>query len=175
LYGIAQRRAFGGYQYLLYRPAWPQQPFVPTACKIGAYYYSGDTEFSRKREDWDPMFARWPKWSDSYIYTLIREQGVAWWANLWSVYGSVTLRLTEQAELKLDYYNLRAPKEAGPELGGFEGPSNYRGSLVIGRLNYAFDRHWSGHLLWEGFEPGRFYAFEADSYAWIRAELMFTY
>lgn len=175
LYGTAQRRAYGGYQYLVYRPAWPQKPFVPKTLKIGAYHYSGDTEFSRRREDWDPMFARWPKWGDSYIYTLIRERGVAWWSNLWSVFGSVTLRLTESAELKCEYYDLRAPEEAGPELGEFEGPGTFRGSLVIGRLNYSFDRHWSGHLLWEGFDPGSFYPGLADSYAWIRAELMFTY
>ena len=115
----------------------------------------------------DPLFARWPKWSDSYIYTLIREFGVAYRTNMSSVHTSVRFYLGGNVELKCDYHCLFA-NPAG-------NPVEVRGNLFIGRLIYKFGNGWSGHLLWEGFKPGEFYPSDADSYAWIRAELMFTY
>ncbi|MBD3402019.1 hypothetical protein GF420_03915 [candidate division GN15 bacterium] len=174
-FGDADRGGYGGYAYLDYRPRWSSaQWFLPSSLTVGLIYLSGDDPDTDDWEDWDPMFARWPKWSESYIYTQIREDAVAWWTNLLSLYATVRFTLSPEVDLRGDYHRLAAPHAATAQ--DFPGGTGTgRGDLFIGRLSYRFGERWSGHLLWEGFMPGDYYSTTADSYAWIRAELLFRY
>ncbi len=174
--GEIDRRAFGGYGYLEYLPVWASAHFfLPTALKAGIIYLSGDNADSDRWQSWDPMFARWPKWSESYIYTQIKEDAVAYWTNVVSYNATVRFTLTSAVDLQVDYHHLVAPQKADAAA-AFPGGGGYtRGDLIIGKVSYKFDEGWSGHLLWEGFSPGDYYFAGADSYAWIRAELMFKY
>ena len=43
---------------------------------------SGDDPATTANEGWDPLFSRYPKWSELYIYTLGSERGGAYWTNL---------------------------------------------------------------------------------------------
>ncbi len=36
---------------------------------------SGDDPSTDDNEGWDPLFSRWPKWSELYIYSLATEGG----------------------------------------------------------------------------------------------------
>jgi hypothetical protein len=171
--GNADRRAFGGHGYFSYFPDWPAP--LPTSFKAGFIYLSGDNPKTNDWEGWDPMFGRWPKWSDSYIYTQIKEDAVAWWTNLASIYAEALFGLTPAVELKFAYHHLMAPQEAEASSDFPGGTGATRGDLFIGKLTYKFDQRWSGHLQWEGFTPGDYYFDGADSYAWIRAELMYQY
>lgn len=175
-YGDSGRRAFGGHGYLRYYPGWTAaRGFLPSSLAAGVIYLSGDDPDTGNREGWDPMFARWPKWSESYIYTQIKEDAVAWWTNLISLNAAVQFPLSAQINLRLDYHHLTAPRKAATSADFPGGPGVTRGDLFIGKLSFRIDSRWSGHLLWEGFNPGDYYFDGADSYAWIRAELMYQY
>jgi len=174
--GNNDHRAWGGYAYLRYNPKWKLQYFfLPVNLTAGMIYLSGDNPDTDTREGWDPVFARWPKWSEGYIYTQIKEETVAWWSNLVSFNVEFLFSLTAGANLKLTYHHLIAPYEAGTSSAFPGGDGNSRGELFIGKLSYKFDQSWSGHLLWEYFDPGDFYFDGADSYAWMRAELMYRF
>ncbi len=175
-HGDADRRALGGYGYLQYCPGWrTPHPYLPTLLTAGVIYLSGDNPGTENWEGWDPMFARWPKWSESYIYTQIKEDAVAWWTNLFSFNTEVKFLLTSEVNLTLAFHHLIAPRKAETSSDFPGGAGTRRGELFIGKLSYKFDQRWSGHLLCESFDPGDYYFDGADSYVWIRAELMYQY
>lgn len=172
--GDHNRHSHGGYTYLEYKPAWRcLGRILPYTVKAGGIYLSGDDPATTDWEDWDPMFARWPKWSESYIYTQINEDGVAYWTNLGSIYAGMSFKPDNNVNLDLYYYHLAAlqPRDeaAVPPAGG----GKTRGDLFVGKLSYSFNKNWTGHLLWEGFIPGNYYFENADGYSWLRTELMF--
>lgn len=172
--GDHDRNARGGYTYLEYKPAWRCfGKLLPYTVKAGGICLSGDDPGTTDWEDWDPMFARWPKWSESYIYTQINEDGVAYWTNLRSIYTGMSFKPDMNVNLDLYYYHLEAPQlrdeSAVPPTGG----GKTRGDLFVGKLSYNFNKNWTGHILWEGFVPGNYYFENADGFSWLRTELMF--
>lgn len=174
--GDHNRRAYGGYAYLEILPHWQvKRWYLPTALTAGVIVLSGDDPETENREDWDPMFARWPKWSESYIYTQINEHAVAWWSNLISLNTTARFALSSRMDFRFDYHHLTAPELSDGPADFAGGKGRTRGDLFIGKLTFRIDHNWTGHLLWEGFMPGDFYFDGADPYAWIRAELMYQY
>lgn len=167
-WGDEDQSGLGGYGYLEYQTGWPVH--FPKWFQLGGIYLSGDDPATGKYEGWEPMFGRFPKWSDSYIYTLVKERGVAYWTNLESLYARTALDVTKDVTLSFDYHHLMAPETAtaGPFPGG---TGQTRGDLVIAKLTYTVNPHISGHVLWETFTPGDFYFDGADSYGWMRTEL----
>ena len=166
--------AFAGHIHFDYKTNW--NSYLPQTLIGGSFYYSGTDPNTDDIESWFPLFERWPKWSESYIYTMIREQGVAWRTNITSLYGQVKFAFDENLKFNLAYHHLWANE--GMSAGSIEetllgGPGKDRGNLVIGKFIYNIDSHFSGHFLWEWFDPGDFYFPDADSYSWVRAELMY--
>lgn len=174
--GDRDRSAFGGYGYIQYQPKTTSvRCYVPTSITLGSIFLSGNSVESDKWQDWDPMFARWPKWSESYIYSQIREDAVAWWTNLISAYATTSFTLSPSVSLTVDYHHLWAARAILGESAFLDSHGSHRGDLLISKVSFKMDDHWSGHFLWEGFNPGDYYAASSDSYAWIRAELMFRF
>ena len=170
-HGDAGRSAFGAIAHLDWAPAW-RVPVLKTLV-LGGIYLSGDDPDTARMEGWDPVFSRWPKWSEGYINTFSRESRPAYWSNLSSVYGSLVLDLGARANATVTFHRLGAGRTLA---GGFPGGTGrHRGELVVGRLNFTISRLLSGHVQWDHFEPGNFYAPEADAFNWIRFELMFRY
>ncbi len=170
-YGDFDRSAFGGYFHLDYSFS-DSIPLVKTLT-VGGIALSGDDPETERHEGWDPLFSRWPKWSESYIYTLIRENGVANWSNLNSIYGGLIFQFSPYIDLKVTQHFLGAFQEANEVFPG--GTGNYRGSLLIGRLNVKIDKHLGGHFVWEHFNPGDYYFSGSDSFNWLRFELMLKF
>ena len=169
-YGEADRSAFGGYVHADY--ATGQKGAVPEKVVLGAIYLSGDDPETADNENWDPLFSRWPKWSESYIYTQVREDGVAYWTNLASLYGRAQFKLSEELGFTLNYHHLMAPQPADTSLAFPGGDGRNRGDLVIGVLKYRINEKLTGHILWESFTPGSYYFSGADGYAWGRVEFL---
>nr|MBN2277357.1 alginate export family protein [candidate division Zixibacteria bacterium] len=169
--GQYDRAAFGGYFHLDYKTVWPS--YLPKMIQLGVICLSGDNRATEKDEGWNPIFARWPKWSESYIYTQIKEDRVAWWTNLASLYGRCDFDFTPKINLSLQYHHLMAPRVADPESAFPGGDGHNRGNLFIGLLKFVIDKNLTGHFLWEGFLPGNYYFHGADGYSWVRAELLF--
>lgn len=168
--GDFDHSAYGGYFHLDYNVK-GKIPVI-NSLSLGGFYLSGDDPTTEKNEGWNPLWSRWPKWSESYIYTLIVENAgkVAYWSNISSLNFTVNGALSEKISFKGSYYHLWALEDNPSAF--CDGSGKTRGDLLTLKLNYEIDKNWSGHLLWENFTPGNFYPSSADGYNWIRFELM---
>jgi len=139
---------------------------------IGGILLSGNKPGDPAIRSWDPPFSRWPKWSESYIYTLINEGGIAYWTNLSSLYVNLITKVFKKGVLSTTLNLFGAlEKNTATDFPGGEG--RFRGILLINRLNFSLSKHFSGHLLWEHFRPGNFYFSGSHNYNWVRLEIMY--
>ncbi|RLD64047.1 MAG: hypothetical protein DRJ01_01965 [Bacteroidetes bacterium] len=163
--------SFGGYFHLDYNID-NKIPLI-NMLTIGGFYLSGDDPSSDKIEAWNPLWSRWPKWSESYIFTLIPENNckVAYWSNMASLYAAINAKLSENIFFNATFNHLLALED---NLSAFcSGSGKTRGNLLKLKLNYKIDKNWSGHFIWENFAPGDFYPTSADGYNFFRFELLF--
>ncbi len=98
-------RGWGGYGYVKRTFGAKSQHYVQ-----GGYWgMSGDDPSTpNKDEGWDPLYARWPKWSELYIYTLFRERAPSYWSNtaLWQ--AELGYAPIKPFGLRLTYYKVDA-------------------------------------------------------------------
>ncbi len=165
------RSGIGGYAYLNFNLN-GKRKYIPKTISLGTVYLSGDDPSTKDIEGWDPVFSRWPKWSESYIYTQILEFGgkVAYWSNYFSIYGKLYFNLFENANLTLDYHLMSALEKPATIIMSTDDNKN-RGNLLVAKFKYKINKKLSGHFLWEHFSPGDYYL-NSDSSNWIRFELM---
>ncbi len=161
----------GGYAHLdyLFKKYLP----VLQSFSIGAIYLSGDNPATAAYEAWNPLWSRWPKWSESYIYTQILENKgkVAYWTNMASLNAIFKGRLSKNVTFITSYYYLWALED---NLSDFcSGTGLNRGELFILKVKYHIDKNWSGHFIYENFRPGNFYPATADGYDWFRFQLAY--
>lgn len=130
---------------------------------------SGDDPATTANEGWDPLFSRYPKWSELYIYTQGSERGPAYWTNLCLWQAEARLTPVKPLDLRATYYRMGAfHRFAGK-------PAIYasglkRGDLYEARADYKLNDNWRGHVVGEYLAPGDFYA--AGDYGWFfRAEV----
>lgn len=168
-HGQAGRAAFGGLIHVDYDLG-GDLPVLKRAT-VGGINLSGDKPGTDKMEGWDPLFSRWPKWSDSYIYTFTRESRPSYWSNLTSIYGSLALDLGSRADGALTVHCLGAVETQPGEFPG--GTGRRRGTLLAGRLSYEISKHLSGRVIWEHFLPGDFYFPGASRFHWLQFEMIF--
>lgn len=165
--------AWGGYVYAkkAFDVAW--KPSI----QVGYWAMSGDDPKTEdKNEGWDPVFSRWPKWSELYIYTLARESGyVAYWTNnnFWQF--EVQAKPVKNLNLRATYYIMKA----------FENPMLDKAPSIIGsgkdrgnnlqlRVDYTLNQNWKGHALYETFDPGDYYRGEDKAY-FLRFEVSYAF
>ncbi len=158
-YGDHSMTAFGGYGRGTYtltdldcRPAF----------SLEYVYLSGDDPDERKYGGWDPVLARWPKWSELYVYSQVPEKDVAYWTNTQIYRAKLSLAPIERLTVDLVYQYLRA-NEAGPGTPAF-GTGKDRGQNPQFVLRYDFNDWLFGHLLGEYFIPGNFYSGDDNSF-----------
>lgn len=128
-----------------------------------------DPETADTAEGWDPLFSRYPKWSDGYIYTLPGEKGVAYWSNLMLWQAEFLITPAKPLNLRATCYHLgafhRFPGKAEIFARGTQ-----RGDMFQARADLKVNDNWRGHLVGEYLTPGSFYA--SDDAAWfLRAEV----
>jgi hypothetical protein len=170
-YGDAGRSAFGAIAHLDLDLS-GTLPLLQSAT-LGGILLSGDDPATARMEGWDPIFSRWPKWSESYIYTYTRESRPSYWSNLSSGYAQLAFDLGARSDGHVMVMPMGA-RHAQPGL--FPGGTGLgRGVLYRGRLNYKISEFMSGRVIWEHFEPGSFYFAGASSYDWLQFELIFRY
>lgn len=141
---------------------------------LGWIGLSGDDPSSTgKNEGWDPLFSRWPKWSDLYIYSLAGERGVAYWTDLGMWQAEALVTPWKPLALRATYYKLRAfhPFPGDPTVFG---AGKDRGDLLQFRADATAGAHFRGHVVYERLAPGDFYT--GSNSAWFfRVEAMYTY
>ena len=163
-------QAWGGYSYLTRKFGRDGQHYV----RGGYWGMSGDDpDTPGKIEGWDPLFARWPKWSELYIYTQIREKAAGYWTNtsLWQ--GELGLRPWKPLGVRTTYYKMGAYHRFAGDPGLYARGTD-RGHQFQVRADVTAGKHWQGHALYERMWPGDYYV--NPSKAWfLRFEVIFQF
>jgi hypothetical protein len=144
---------------------------APVKLSAGAIYLSGDKQGSR---GWVPLYSRWPKWSELYIYTLGGEKGAAYWTNLLALHAGLGVEFGKRISLDATVYALQAPERPPLFAASPFGTGKDRGTLSVVKLNWSLEKYLSGHLLWEAFSPGDYYS-SGDAAHFLRWEMLFKY
>lgn len=161
-------RGWGGYGYAKRQFSSRGKPYL----QAGYWGMSGDDPRTKNKvEGWDPLFSRWPKFSELYIYTQFKEQGVAYNTNLGMWQGEVGFAPAKPLQFRGTYYRMGAyhPFPGSPKL---YGTGLSRGDLYETRLDFKMNENWSGHVLWEHLLPGNFYSGKTPGY-FLRFEMIY--
>lgn len=162
-------RAWGGQANLTQTFQSSSRPEV----RLGWVGLSGDDPATSAHEGWDPLFSRWPKWSELYVYSLVPEAGVATWSNLNLWEATVQAHPNDRLGLRGSLYWLSAFHHAtvpGPIFASGLG----RGRLLELRADLKLSECWQGHVLYERLNPGSFYA-GPDAGRFFRVEAIYTF
>ena len=129
---------------------------------------SGDDPATAANEGWDPLFARYPKWSELYIYTQASERGAAYWTNLSMWQAEARLTPLKPLDLRATYYHMGAFHHF-PGKPAIYANGARRGDLYEARADLKVNDNWRGHVVGEYLKPGGFYA-GGDGGWFFRAE-----
>ncbi len=164
--GVMDQRAWSWYAYCTWKPA-----SRASSVDVGMYQYSGGSfhgDGGWGSQSYAPLFARWPKWSESFIYTLISLRGrVAKWSNLIAPFVRVQYPLSA-------YVTLRAMLQHFRDSHRTDTDSKDIGTLAILEAKVRAGGGLTGHLLFERMwlTPNGT-SILADSYLWSRLELRY--
>jgi len=162
-------RGWGGYGYAKKQFTGSWKPYV-----LGGWWgFSGDDPATKDRvEGWDPLFSRWPKYSELYIYSQVRENGVGYWTNTGMWQGETGFSPHKRLAARLTYYHMNA-FHAFPRTPSIFGTGTGRGENVQARLDFTPNQHWSSHVLYETQVPGDFYSARSRGY-FLRFEISYS-
>ena len=166
-YGSNNRQGLGGYAFV--DRDFKELAWKPTA-STGFVYLSGDDSSTSKNKSWDPLFSRYPWYSELYNLSYKSETGIlAYWTNLQMFRMSLALKPTEKSKITLFYNYLRSNTEI-PASTVFTGRGRERGQLPQLRFDYMFNKNVTAYVLGEYFVPGNVYLYK-DNAIFIRCEL----
>jgi hypothetical protein len=142
---------------------------------VGWYYLSGDDPGSDDDEGWNPLWARWPQYSELYTYAWDVD-GAVRWSNLNMPYVDFEVTPSSVYRTKVLAGYMFAPEEDG------SGGGSHRG-LLFTWWNYfnlaekilGSKDKLTGHLLLELVNPGDYYLNDRDTAIFARWELMYTF
>ncbi|MEN6384219.1 MAG: hypothetical protein ABFD79_03380 [Phycisphaerales bacterium] len=145
-------------------------------------YLSGDNPDNDKITAFDPLWGRWPQWSELYIYTYILETRIAETTNLYRFNIGHEMMLTDKVSMSTDYHALFADENTEKDRPhptiplAFSSSGKFRGHLATWWLKYQLTKNLKGHFVVEYFSPGNYYASEnRDPALWTRVNLEYTF
>ena len=147
-----------------------------SSAHIGYEYCSGDDPDSSDIEQFDPLWAEWPRWSELYIYTYSRETMIAESTNVHRINLGHKFNPNKKWQVCTDYHLLWA--DENPEGTGIaiSDSSKFRGQLITCWGKYRFSKKLFGHLLGEYFIPGNYYEkSNNDDAFFLRFNLEYTF
>lgn len=150
---------------------------VPWKPSISAAYIalSGQDPHSSRITSWDPIFSRWPRWSELYIYSEVPERGVAYSTNTGMWEGEVRVTPWKPLELRATFYKMSAMEtHSGVDPKATFGAGKHRGDILQFRADYRFSPEFKGHVLYEHLAPGDFYAGQDGGY-FLRFEFSYLF
>ncbi len=150
----SDREGWGGYVFLT---RFFKEAKCSPSMEVGYAYLSGESDPSAGDDSgWNPVFSKWPWVSELYLFGYAIERGEpAYWTNLQLWRAKFDMKMTEKTGLSLAYNYLMA-NEA--QAGAFFGTGDERGHLGHIILTHKFNKNIDGHLHFEYFKPGDFYA-----------------
>lgn len=157
-----------------------------SSARVSYEYLSGDDPSTDGTdEQFDPLWGRWPQFSELYVYPVVMEARPGEASNLHRIGAGYSTHPSKELELCADYHLLFTDKNTfgrngtglfggGPRV--FSKSGCFRGQILAGLLRYKFNEHVSGHLLAELFFPGDYYDDNNNDVAgFFRYELTFTW
>ncbi|MCK5707268.1 MAG: hypothetical protein KAI43_06405 [Candidatus Aureabacteria bacterium] len=143
--------------------------------KFSYIYLPGEDTTTADSEAWDPVYGRWPRFSELYIYTYVQETHVATVDNIQLYTLSCGLVPTEKLSLYGSINYMRA-NETPLENTRIFGDDLERGWLYTFKTVYKFNESLTGHFLYEYLKPGNYYAEESqDNGYFCRYELLYKF
>jgi hypothetical protein len=140
--------------------------------EAGYIYLSGDDGTSSKRKEWNPLFARYPFYSDLYPILYVAETGIPWYSTNSGIFRlGVKLDLPAATTLTLRYNLLRANESTNIPAPILSNTGKTRGHLFQGTLKHTFNKYLDGTVHAEYFSPGNFYFPSADPAVFVRGEI----
>lgn len=141
---------------------------------LGGYIgTSGDNpDTKNKVEGWDPIFSRWPKYSELYIYSQVNEKAVAYMTNTGMWQGEVVYSPVKPVSCRFTLYHMGATYPFRGSAQTF-GAGTARGNMPQVRVDYVRNSHWKGHVLYERLVPGSFYSIQSPAH-FLRFEVIYT-
>ena len=130
---------------------------LDSSAHVGYEYCSGDDPDSDKIEQFDLLWAEWPRWSELYIYTYAPETMIAESTNLHRINFGHKFNPNKQWQICTDYHLLWADEYSNSVSARFSGSSKFRGQLFTCWAKYRFSKKLWGHLLGEYFVPDNYY------------------
>ena len=144
---------------------------------LGWYYLSGDDPDSTDEDEgWNPLWARWPQYSELYIYAFDLD-AAGRWSNVSMPHVDLALACPKtSAKIKAMLAYMEAPENDGP------GPGDERGWLGTLRVDFPLAQGVLGekdkvvaHVVGEYIDPGDYYADGMDDSFFARWELMYIF
>jgi hypothetical protein len=165
--------AFGANQRLTY--LWKNK--TNQRVHFGYEYLSGDDPATAgTNEGFDPLWGRWPQWSELMLYNLSRETRVGEWSNFHRLDFGWGCSPTKKLDLSADYMPLFAANNPLGGRPGFSETGSFRGHYGQGTMRYRFTDHVNGHLWAEFFVPGSYYTeAKSDTACFLRWEVLFRW
>lgn len=162
-------RAWGGYARIKkgFEASW--KPSV----SVAYIAQSGQDPTSDKITAWDPVFSRWPKWSEFYVISVAPEKAIGYANNIRMWEAEFKCSPTQALDLRATFYRMAAMETAAAP-GPVFGTGKERGKLWQARADYRFSPSMKGHALYENFAPGSFYSGQ-DSGHFLRFEFTYTF
>lgn len=162
-------RAWGAYGRLRQGFAGAWKPSL----SAGLTGLSGADPNSRTRGGWEPLFSRWPKWSELQAYAQAPETGIADFTNLLMTELEAKATPHPKLDLRVSWLQMRALKNWAAQ-GPLYGPGKSRGTLLIARGDLNLGHGFKAHALYEWLKPGDFYA-KRDSGHFLRFEVSYRF
>ncbi|MBN1675819.1 MAG: alginate export family protein [Kiritimatiellae bacterium] len=141
---------------------------------VGCYVLSGDDPDSAEDEGWNPIWARWPQYSELYIYSWDAEKAGRW-TNLMMPHIDASVALNPKLRIEAMLAWLNAMEKDGP------GGGSERGLLGTVRADFTLAQELLGkkdklfgHLALEMLNPGDYYNVDDASY-FARGELSYSF
>lgn len=128
-------------------------------------------------EHWNPIFARWPQYSELYVYGQAGAAGR--WSNLSMPHIDFSISPTKKytADFVLGY--MFAPEDNGPGTGHNKGfLFTWWNKMVLAEKMFSEKDKLTGHILIELMEPGNYYTDaqrDEDIACFLRAELSYAF
>lgn len=173
-YGPDEREAYAGYLFV-------DREFKDAAWKpkltAGMAYLSGDEKSTATMEGFNPLFSRFPLYSELYGQAFASEAGVCYWTNLQMYRIGAAVTPSKAMKFDCSYSYLRANEAVNASAtASLSGIGRERGHLFMGKLDYVFNKNFSAYLMGDYFIPSKkFYTDNADPAIFLRTQVEYKF
>lgn len=142
----------------------------------GLEYLSGAKKDSDMDNSFDLLWGRYARFDEFGPYCTVDSKRSANYNNLLAPIVAYSITPLKNLDCIINYRPTFALENPLAGTAYHTDNGKFKGHLFQTWFKYKFNSHFQGHLMYEGFQPGNYYAPEKREYSnWFRAELLLTY